>query len=384
MRTNNSGLLVLLLLILALVLAVPLLFLFSYYSPGPATLPALSSHTVTIAATAGLFIIPVLFVYLAAIILAAKTRRAGPARVHYPWENDFPDVVKEPELLRAKVSRVRAADKKIAAKGTHVGLSFDIKAVLAVAIVILLLVGLVFWSQRMSGPFSYKSDVSKANASVEENATQLQPEKTGNSPARKPLAVPDVAGAAKNFGIKITGWFRNLAAGAVHSIQELPAKVWLSIAAAALVVILVAALFYSNKTGQLGEIGNWLKDIAGWLGTIPAAIRGNFAKKIMPAILMIVAIALVAGYVFRKWLGANLPGFASVANNLVNLPSMARDFILVYRLYILIGIFTLVAVIGFLMTVERRGKGKNQPEANAEKQQKNSAPVASKKKNGRK
>ena len=375
MGNNNSGLLLLLFLLLAFVLAVPLLFLLLHYNA--VALPSLSSNSIAIAAAAGLFVIPVLFLFLAIIALAGKTRRAGPARVRYPWEAAFPEVAKEHELPGAEVSRARAAGKNpnfgVTAAGAPVPSAFGIKAVFAVVIVLLLLASLVFLSQRLSSPFDSGSNETKANATAEK--------KTGNSTLPSSSALQNIAAPAKNQGINLAGWFRSLAASFArfaHLIQDLPAKLWQSIAAAALVVVLVVALFYSSKAGQLSEAGEWFGGIVGWIGDIPAAIGRNFAKIIMPTILLVAAVFLAAGYFFRKWLGANLPGFAFVAGILADFLSRARDFILLYKLYIVIGVFALVAVVGFLVAADRRGNGSKQ-QANLEKQLKNSAPVASKK-----
>ena len=335
MGNNNSGLMVLLFLVLALALAIPLLFLFSHY--GYAGLPSLSSQAaVAIAATAGLFVLPLLFVFLAVIILAAKTRKDKPIRVRYPWEDVFPDVVKLHEFPAPLVSRARSGSsgKKVSARSTPVDLGA--RLVLGVGLAILLLVGMLLLAQRLSGSFSYKSNMTTANASIRGTVIQPQSEKTENN----------------NSGINAKVWFGNLAAGVSHSIKALPAKVWQLIAAAGLVALLIGALFYSSRTGQLSEVGVWF-------GGIIAAARDNFAGII---IAVFVIAALVSGYAFRKWLGAHLPGFAFVAGNLASLPSMARDFVLVYKFYILAGLFTLVAVLGFLVTTEKRGNSRKQQE----------------------
>jgi len=297
--------------------------------------------------------------------------------VRYPWEHTFPDVVKEHELPGAEVSRARPAGQKVITPGAPLVSSFGIKAFFVVVIVILLLVGLAFLNQTLSKPFDSGSNVAKANTSMEKKAEQQQ-EKAKNNASPNSSAVPSIEAPAKNSGVKLAVWFRSLAASFANSVQEMPAKVWQLIAAGALVVLLAQALFYSSKAGQLSEAGEWFGGIVGWLAAFPAVIRADFARIIMPAIVLAVVAFIAVGYFFRKWLGANLPGFALVANNLVSFLSMARDFFLVYKIYILVGIFALIAVVGFLMTAERRGNGSKQQEADLEKQLNNSAPVTGK------
>ena len=102
MGNNNESAVVLLLLFLLFLLTAPLL-LWSFHSSFAAL--QLTARSVSIAATLGLFIVPMLFVFLGIIILAVKPSRGGTravAQTHYQWEDDFPELTKEPELPKAR------------------------------------------------------------------------------------------------------------------------------------------------------------------------------------------------------------------------------------------------------------------------------------------
>ena len=153
-------------------------------------------------------------------------------------------------------------------------------------------------------------------------------------------------------------------------LEMVPVSAWRIITFVVLAVALAGTLVLSRKTGQLSELREWFKDIAAWIGSIPSAIRDNFAKAILPAILAILVVAAIAGFIFRKWLASKFPILArlKISGNLSHLPSALKDFVLVYRLYILIGVLTLLVVIGILIALEKRNK--QVPDAAVEKLQK--------------
>lgn len=327
MGNNNSGILVLLFLALALLLAVPLLFL-------SGAMPALSYRDISIAATAGLFIIPVLFVFLAAIILAS--RRKGVARpaaqARYPWDNIFPET-KDAEVALPKRSSFVKKDLYVPVEAHN---EANFRPLLVVFVAILVVIGLVFLSQHASigkASNSTNSTVQKAeNASLHEN------QKPGFS----------LGGSVKNLPAKLKGLGGRLG----YAIQMVPLRVWQLGSVVVLAAVLIGALVVSHRTGQLGETGEWFSDIFKWVGSAPSAVRSSSkVKKIALVILVIAATAALACFVFRKQLAEKVPGLS-------NLPSAITGFAMVYRLYIVIGVLTLAVVIGTLMIMEKRPKGK--------------------------
>lgn len=395
MAGNKSVVLFLLLLAFLFLLTVPLVLILGY-SVGLLQLPQVNYRSIAIAATTGLFVIPVLLIFLAAVIVAVKKRKlavpsAAVAKVavarqvpaSYAWEGVFgADEESEHKEKRRTVLKPSSA---------------NFKAVAAVVIVIALVVLVLLANATKQGSIAGANKTAVANVTAADtppvtleeeqnvfsrilaqvfagrnatNETQAGQD-AGEKPAEiKPqrdttsvslsAAAKKVLGSAKNFGSKIKSSIIGLTSSIKSRILKVPDAAWRNIAVAAVALLAVGTAFYSHRAGQLGEIPAWFRGWLGWLATILAAARKNWQKVIIRSILVAVVCAAVAAVVFRKWLAARFPSisFPSIMDAAVSALLAVRDFVSAYRLYILIGIFALLAIIGILFMYETRGKKK--------------------------
>ncbi len=387
MAGNKSvALFLALVLFLFLITMPPVLFFGRRY--GVLSLPQLTSHNIALAATAGLFAIPVFFIYAAAIIVALKKGRpegvglrpAAVARVavaerqvHYPWEDIFGP---EREGVAEKPYR------KIQGKP----FSGNYKA-LAAVVVVLAIVGLIVLLSVMPnannalfgrGPNETKqasitnaaSNASAANASEGNLFSRLlsaakiralaQPVvKEAKPQAKAPAGVPLLA-AVKGFGSKVKKGFLSSLGSVKLRVSKVNHIVWRNMAIAGIIILLAVSVFYSRKSGQLGWILSWFRDWLDWLVAILVYMRKNKLKVLLWVIVVAVVCAAIGAVVFRKWLGARFPSISasSFTGAAVNALFAVRDFVSAYRLYILIGIFALLAIIGILFIYETMGRKK--------------------------
>ena len=427
MANNKSSVLFLLLLAFLFLLTAPLVLIFGHNSSLLQLPQFVTYHNVSIAATAGLFIIPVLFVYLAAVIVAlkkgshAKISSVAVAKVavakkrvtvRYAWESVF-----RPEKEPVPV-KLRTIPKNPATPNSRA------IAAVVIALAVIGLIILVSVTPSLSNAFGRghnetkyanitqpavqpavaPNNVSKAvssktpaaNASSSANASKenafsrflsavskIQPpqepakplvkeEKQASEVASKGNAVSPILkikksfAPAKSFGSKVKKVFLNSIRRLKAAILKVSNHVWQKIAVSAVALLLVAAVFYSHKTNQLGGIPKWFNGWFDRLAAILAAVRRNIWKTVGVVIAVAVIGWVIAAAVFGKWLSASginakLPTMSSLPNSLFDALIAARNFISVYRLYIIIGIFAFLIIIGILFAFEKKGKNKLLP-----------------------
>lgn len=312
------------------------------------------------AATAGLFIMPVLFVYFAAVIVAVRKRRlhgfpsaavSKPAAkkepVRYPWEGMFGIEEKEYVERRKPVLKPSAAGSKP-----------GVAVIIVIAAVALIL--LVALQQKAADvPGSNKTIEAKQDAG-EKPAGEVKLQLNFTS-VRLSAAAKKVADSARGFGGKIKSKLTGAASSLKSRIQKVPSAAWEGVAVAAVAFLLVYTVFYSHGTGQLGGIQKWFRGWLGWLLGIFSYAGKNKLKVLLWLVLVAVVCAAIAAVVFRKWLIAKFPSVSAsgLIGMAVNALIAVRDFVLVYRIYIIIGIFVMLAVIGILVAFEKKSKGKD-------------------------
>ena len=408
MTNNKSAVLFVILITFLFLLTAPIIMVFGHYS-GLLQLPEfVTYHNVSIAATAGLFIIPVLFIYLAAIIIALKRRRHSGVSsvavanvavakkralvpVRYAWETVFgPE--KEPVTVKLKpIPKSSAALNSRAMAGV----------VIALAVIGLII--LVSVTPSLSNAFGRSHNETKsanititqapgaANAdNFSKNVSGKMPASAGNAskenvlsrffsavtrlqPQQKQLATPLVKvekpapqikislSPIKNFAGKIKSWAVSSIGSLKSRVSKVSHVVWRNIAIAAVVILFAVSVFYSHKTGQLGEIPEWLNGWRDWLAGILYAAWRNIWKVIGGVIVVAVIGGIIAAAVFRKWLSAHginvkLPTISSMPSSPFDALIAVRDFVSVYRLYIIIGVFAFLAMVGILFAFEKKGK----------------------------
>ncbi len=382
MAGNKSIAFFLLLLAFLFLLTVPFVVIFLHYS-GLLPLPKfITYHNVSIAATAGLFAIPVLFIYAVAIIVALKKGRPAGAvqpaavvsravavgkQVHYPWEDVF-----GPEH--------ESVAEKPYSQTQGKSLAGNYKA-LAAVVVVLAIVGLIVLISVMlnannalfgSGHNETKSanitkavsNVSAANVSgslfsrlfsAAKNQVLAQPVIKEVKPQTKAPASMPFLSAVKGFGSKVKKAFLSSLGSVKLRVSKVNHVVWRNAAIAGIIILLVVSVFYSSKSGQLGGVLGWFRD---WLAAILVYMRKNKLKALLWIIVVAVVCAAIGAVVFRKWLGARFPSISasSFTGAAVNALFAVRDFVAVYRLYIIIGVVALLTIIGILFIFERMGK----------------------------
>ena len=126
-------------------------------------------------------------------------------------------------------------------------------------------------------------------------------------------------------------------------------------------ILFAVIVFYSHKTGQLGGIPEWVRGWLDWLAGVLAATRKNIWKVIGVVIAAALIGVFIAATVFRKWLSAHginvkLPTMSGLPSSPLDALIAVRDFVSVYRLYIIIGVFAFLAIIGILFAFEKKDK----------------------------
>lgn len=334
---GNKPIILLLLLAFLFLMTAPLVLIFAYQG-------------FSAAATAGLFIIPVLMVFLAVMIVAVKKRRlaipsaaaARPAakreQVRYPWESMFGS--KEDEYVERR---------KPLSKPSAAGFRQRVSVAVVIAVVVLALV--VVLQQK-------GADVQDANKTLGEKPAIVEVKPQQNfTPVKISAVAKKVVDSAKGFVGKIKGKFVGSFSKVKSAVAKAPVAVWQGIAVAVVSFLLTVTVFYSAKSGQLAEVSGWS---GGWLGWLLGSLlyaRRNKLKVLLWFIAAAVASAVVAVVVFRKWIIAKLPSVSGLVGVAVNALLAVKDFVSVYRTYIIIGVFALLAIIGVLVALERRGKG---------------------------
>lgn len=357
MTNNRPVVLFLLSLAFLFLLTVPLALIFGHYS-GLLSLPKFVTYrNVSAAVTAGLFIIPVLMVFLAAVIVAVKKQRlaipsaavsrpvARKEAVRYPWEGMFGSEEREEHVERRKpLPKLHAPGSKL-------------RAAAAVIIAVVVLLALLMVLQQ-KGAF-----VSDANKIVEEKPAVVEVKPQQNlTPFQFSATAKKVVDSARGFAGKIKGGFAGSVSKVKSAAAKVPSAAWQGIAIAVLVLLFAGTLFYSRKTQQLGSIPDWVGGWAGWLLGIFSYAGKNRLKALLWAIAAVVACAVIVAVAFGRQLKVKLPALPAVsmpgiANSAANALLAVKDFVSVYRSYIAIGIFALLAIIGILVALEKRGKG---------------------------
>ncbi len=385
MANNKSAAVFVLLLAFLFLLTAPLVLIFGH-SAGLLQLPQVNYRSIAAAAAAGLFIIPVLMVFLAVIIAAVKRRglavpsaavdnlaakraqigssrnsanggmrnrawhdlrlrspaEAGLAPVRYAWEGMFGAEEREHKEKRKPASKPSAA-----------GFSFSQRAVAAVVVAVVVLALLAALQQK--GAF-----ISGADKALEEKPAVVEVKPQHNFTSVKLSAVAKKAvDSARGFAGKIKGKFASSVSKAKLAVAKVPSAAWQNIAIAVIVVLFAGTVFYSHKAGQLGGILKWLREWLGWLAAIFAYAMKNKLKVLLLVIAAAVASAVIAAVIFRKWLIAKFPAVSAsgMADAAANALLAVKDFVSVYRIYIIIGVFALLAIVGLLVALEKKDKG---------------------------
>ena len=322
-----------------LIAGIPPLLLLLYYL-GVLRLPSLSAGIVSFAAVAGLFVLAGFFV---AVLFAVAASRKKPVR--YEWEAVFParDEEFHEALAVTKAKRRHVVKEKYYIRQEPVeGKSPAVKVIAAAAIIALLVI--LFAS---SGSFS---DLKHRFFGNQSNATEIS--------VKTPSVKVEVTAAANSSSV-----FKNVrkifvaakdkmggfASAAKRNVQKVPYKTWAIAASAALAILLIAVLFLSYRTGQLGQVQGWL---VGWLDGAKSVLAAAWRKKLKTAAVLIAILLVAAGiaaFVFREKLGSSISPASAV-----HAMAAIRDFASVYRLYILVGVFALLVVIGILFLLEKR------------------------------
>ncbi len=324
-----------------IVAAIPPFLLLLYYIGG-LNLEGFFPGTASFAAVAGLLVAAVFFAGIAFLAGPRKSRR-------YEWDAVFPEQDEESrEILAAAEPRSRRVENKevaarqVAAPRQPSGFKF-IAALAIIAIVILLVAsnfsdfrGKLFGNQSNETKISVETPSVKVDVAAKGNATSIL------SAAKKTFS----GAKGKAFG---------LASKAKHGIQKVPYKAWTIAAGVALLALAVGTLFYSWRSGQLGQVLGWF---GGW------AVRGKSAlyaiwrnklKSVLALLAFLIVASVAAAFIFMKKLAGPSSSMSSAMDALVYM----RNFASAYRLYIFIGILALLVVIGFLFMLEKRsGKGK--------------------------
>ncbi|MBI2549596.1 hypothetical protein HYV83_00255 [Candidatus Woesearchaeota archaeon] len=386
MRNNDAFVLWLVVALFLFLVTIPVLAFAFYFKILP--LPQLDYGSIAAVAAAGLLVVPLIFVLIAVVALAsARKREFIPKPRHYPWEGVF----KQKEFAAAAAAVV-VPRKKLAVPVDKPKSGAGIKAVAVVAVVVLALVALSFFTSTLKefsifvGANETANETRNVSAITTANISEKVPVANVSKinisaffrkvfAARNETAkVAHVKAAEKTEPADFGKAFANVrssigrsVADIKSSIGKVPYNVWQSVAAAVLAVVLATTVFLSHRTGQLGEVVLWVKGWVVWLFSLPSAIMRNKLKSLVIALAVAVVCGGVAAFVFRNKL-ANLGGFAAASRAAAaNLPSNAgpaifgllisvRNFLFVYRLYIFIGIFVLLVVIGILYMLERKGR----------------------------
>ncbi len=403
MRNANTGVFAAFLLVFLLLLAAPVLFFL--YGYGFLQLPQLTSFNVMAAATAGFFIIPVFFVFLASIIkLSAKGKRAAvfaglkPRQEpeHYPWEGVFQAAEKD-EFKTVSVG----AKTAFATPKPNITVLAVIAVIVAATVVFFVMV--VPTAKDMftvDGKGSNLTDLANLSAGAgisdstvkNESANSLlqffkaklsnlrKTNITGLAEEAKAAEAKKSAEAAKKEAAArqkqekearqkeqrassfsaLAAKFTKFKAAALKA-----AQFWPYALAGIGVLILLAGGFYIYKAKKIKPAIELFRtaaaDSVGWLAVIFSDVKRNSLKLL---IFAVVIAAAVLAFVFRNWLKAKLPAFskavapvlAAIRESAISFFYAARNFLLAYRLYILIGIAVLLVVLGILFALERKGR----------------------------
>ncbi|MBI2143489.1 hypothetical protein HYU20_04085 [Candidatus Woesearchaeota archaeon] len=124
------------------------------------------------------------------------------------------------------------------------------------------------------------------------------------------------------------------------------------------VLVLLAGGFYIYKAKKIKPAAEWFKtsfrtsaaDSADWFAVLFTAARMNSIKIVA---LAVVVAAAIAAFVFRGWL---LGKISKAPDSALGVLLAVRDFFSAYRIYIAIGIIALLAILGLLFVLERKGK----------------------------
>ncbi|MBI2141457.1 hypothetical protein HYU16_03460 [Candidatus Woesearchaeota archaeon] len=395
MRHANTGVFAAFLLVFLLLLAAPVLFFL--YGYGFLQLPKLTSSNIVVAATAGLFFIPVFLVFLAAIVKLAAKRKRGAAVIgfkprqepeHYPWENVFRAAGKE-EFKAAKV-KVKAAFAAPKLNATALAVAAVIIAATVVFFVVVVPTAKdVFTGDGKGSNLTDLGNLSagisdKDNVVKNESASSLfqffkaklsnlgktnmtsQAEEAKAAEAKK-LAEAEKAKQKQEKEAKqkerMASSFSALAVKfkAVKAAALQASAFWPFVLAGAGILVLLAGGFYVYKAKKIRPAIELLRtsaaDSVEWLAVLFAAARKNIVKIIALAILVAAAIA---AFVFRDWLRGKVSGLSgfpgSLPNSLFELAFAVRDFFSAYRFYIAIGVIALLVILGILFVLERKGK----------------------------
>lgn len=406
---NNSAAFLLLLLFLVLATAPPALVFAYHYGVLP--LPQLDYGSVMIFATAALFLLPVFFVLFAAVAMLLKKRKESggvvgvaakraPKSEHYPWEGVFRTA--EKEEFKAAKAKVRAAFVAPSAPKLNVAALVVVAVIVAATVIFFVIIvpgaKNVFTNIGQGSnltnltKLSTAEDASNASNAVKNESTNtlLQFFKTKLSGLKKGsitnlTEAAQLAEAAKakqkqekeakqkeqrtsSFSALATKF--KAAAAAVSKTVSKASKVkvfWPYALIGVGVLVLLAGGFYFYKAKKAKPTVEWLRacvaDSAGWLVVLFAEVKRNSLKLLVSAV--VIAVAALA-FVFRSWLKVKLPAFSKVAvpvlaairESAISFFYATRNFLLAYRLYILIGIAVLLVVLCVLFLLERKGKEK--------------------------
>ncbi|HIG98510.1 TPA: hypothetical protein HA231_03760 [Candidatus Woesearchaeota archaeon] len=155
-------------------------------------------------------------------------------------------------------------------------------------------------------------------------------------------------GAVRALGGGIRKAIAGVYSSVTHKVKGVPPEAW-RIAVIGIVVLLAGAAFFNSyRSGQLFGLRGWVSDIA-------AAIWRNRFRVALLMVAAAVVASAIAVFIFRKRLLSWFGGFGAGPAGVV---SSVRDFVSAYRLYLLIGIFALLAVIALLFVLEKKGQGK--------------------------
>ena len=416
MRNANTGVFAAFVLVFfLLLLAGPMLFLL--YRSGFLRLPELTYYNITIAATAGLFVIPFFLVFLAAISLAAKRKKAAAAGLklkrepeHYPWEDVFRS------SSRTGTDRFKATAKKV-------GPSAPKPSITALAVVaVLVAASIVFFVMIVPGARNAFTNIGKgpnltnlsnltnmtdltklspaedASNATKNESTLLQFFKAKLSNLRKAgitnlTEAARLAEAAKTKeeetkekqkqekearqkgqeALALAAKFKAAAATVSKTVSKASnVKVFWPYALVGIgVLVLIAGSFYFYKAKKVKPATEWLSaciaDSADWLVAIFSDVKRNSVKLFI--FTVVIAVAALA-FVFRNWFKVKLSGFSKVfvpvlgtiRESAVSIFYAAKNFLLAYRLYILIGVVVLLVVLGILFALARKAMGKEKAE----------------------
>lgn len=329
-------------------------FLFALYYLDVVELPALSAGAVSFGAIGILFAIAAFFVALAFLSVAARKKPK------YAWEEVFPlppeESYEEIALARerefASAVQVKPVQGESAVAKSGLPLSRLLAAIGIVALLIVILVA-AFNVGSVTERFFGNESGNKSNRTlVSVEVPKVEKAAVKNAT----LAMPDfrkMLGSAKGNASAVV-------ASAKRTFEGIPYRAWTMVAAVAAVVLVIASLSYSYRTRQLQEVPAWVSDWYDWAGSGVAAARMNKRKVVLVLGALAAVAAVIAAFVFREKIKfsvpANIP--SSVSSGAVDALVALRNFAFIYRLYIFIGIFALLVVLGILFLIERRS-GRN-------------------------